>query len=288
MNTAQVSIELVLAGILALCAFGLPFWRGSELSQNLLQTDALIGILGLAYLFGVVFDKLADTILSPMENYLRLLQAHKMLKRKSSAGLKDAFPQNKLEYQLRSSNDGRLDWMNSLKSRIRTSREMAVLGLPASMGIAIYLGYTRDCTQASSPMCASPWIYLFVFVNLILFIAAAWMEMRTPDEDSTEETAQRIKTGDLHHDIKSRRGQLKQAERQMQNDSRIYYLIVLNSVIGITIVALLKPANSWIALLGAGGLIVSLLSLWASLRITRTYLKFIARIALEPTKAKPE
>ena len=284
MNTAQVSIELVLAGILALCSFVLPFWRGSELSQNLLQTDALIGILGLAYLFGVVFDKLADTILSPMEDYLRLKQANAILEHRTKDKPKDAFPQNKLEYELRSNKDGKLDWMNSLKSRIRTSRELAVLGLPASMGIAIYLGLTNDCAQSSSPVCSAHWIYLFVFLNLILFVLAAWMESRRSDEESRDAKVIRIKTGDLDHNTRARKGQMEQAEKQMWVDSRIYQLIVLNSVIAITIVAFLKPANSWIAMFGVGGLIVSVLSLWACLRITRTYMKFVARAGRDSEK----
>jgi hypothetical protein len=288
MNTAQVSIELVLAGILALCAFVLPFWKGTELSPSLLQTDALIGILGLAYLLGVVFDKLADTILSPMENYLRLLQADKILKGRNKTRSKDAFPQNKLEYQLRSTKDGRLDWMNSLKSRIRTSRELAVLGLPASMGIAIYTGYTRGCAQAGSSFCASQWIYLFVLVNLILFVAAAWMESRTPDEEATSGRGTRIKTVDLDADPKIRAGQLKLAERQMQADSRIYYLMTLNCVIAIAFIAFINPGNLWIALFGVGGLLFSLLSLWACLRITRTYMKFVARAAATSPSQPPD
>lgn len=285
MNTAQVSIELVLAGILALCSFVLPFWRGSELSQNLLQTDALIGILGLAYLFGVVFDKLADTILSPMEDFLRLKQAHTILEHRVKAKPKDAFPQNRLEYELRSTKDGKLDWMNSLKSRIRTSREVAVLGLPASMGIAIYQGLANDCAQ-TSPVCSAHWIYLFVFLNLILFVLAAWMESRRSDEESKDAKVIRIKTGDLDHDPIVRKRQMGQAENQMWVDSRIYQLILLNSAIAITIVAFLKPENSWIAMLSVGGLIVSVLSLWACLRITRTYIKFVARAGREADKEK--
>jgi hypothetical protein len=276
MNTAQVSIELVLAGILALCAFVLPFWRGTDISQDLLQTDALIGVLGIAYLFGVVFDKLADTILSPMEDYLRLRQADKMLKGAKSS-VKDAFPQNKLEFHLRTAKDGRLDWMNSLKSRIRTSREVAVLGLPASLGIAVYAGFTKGCATSVSQACSAQWIYIFVIFNLLLMAAAAWRESKAPEEDSTVPNTRIIKTHDLNLDPKLRTEQMQQAEQKMRADSAVYYLMGVNSIIAIAIVVALKPENSWIALFGAGGLIISLLSLWTCLRITRTYMKFVAR-----------
>ncbi|MFN8460900.1 MAG: hypothetical protein U0X93_03895 [Anaerolineales bacterium] len=49
------------------------FWRsarsssrfeGTSIDPQFLQNEALIGFLGLAYLLGVVFDKLADTMLT--------------------------------------------------------------------------------------------------------------------------------------------------------------------------------------------------------------------------------
>ena len=89
MNTARVSVELVLAGILGLCVFVLPFFPGADLRSDLPQNEALIGVLGLAYL---------------------------------------------------REKDWRLDWMNTLKSRIHTSRELTKPGLPATLGIVLQLG----------------------------------------------------------------------------------------------------------------------------------------------------
>lgn len=287
MNTAQVSIELVLAGILALCAFVLPFWPGAKISQDILQTDALIGVLGIAYLLGVIFDKLADTILSPMEDYLRLQQADKILDEESKSEPKDAFPQNKLEFRLRAANDGRLDWMNSLKSRIRTSREVAVLGLPASVGIAVHQGFTKVCGTGNSEICSARWIYLLIVLNLVLFAAAAWMESKTPDEEMKIANRRRFKTRDLSHDPKLRTEQMRLAKQQMRADSLIYYLMIVNSIVAIVVVAVQRPENSWVAIFGAGGLIISLLSLWTCLRITRTYMKFVARARTEPVDVKP-
>lgn len=71
MKTAQVSAELVLAGLLGFYAFVLPFFPGAELNSDLLQNEALVGVLGLAYLLGVIFDKLAEPLLNPGEHYFR-------------------------------------------------------------------------------------------------------------------------------------------------------------------------------------------------------------------------
>ncbi len=277
MNTAQVSIELILAGILALCAFVLPFWKGQSINPELLQSEALIGFLGLAYLLGVVFDKLADTMLTPAEHFLRIKQGAKFLDDHKNFKGKDPFPQNDLEFSLRKAKDGRLEWMNSLKSRIRTSRELAVLGLPAVMGLTIYEGVTRTCGP-NQPACAAWWMYLPVVLNLILFIATIWLESRTSDEDSAEKAKQaKLKTNQLSPDREIRELQVRQMRKQTHNASIPYYLLLANSVITTGIIALFNLNNQIIVLLAVGGTLISLLALWSCLRITRTYLKFVAR-----------
>ena len=262
MNTAQVSIELILAGILALCAFVLPFWTGSEINKDLLQANVLIIFLGVAYLFGVVFDKLADMILNPFEKFKRLEQADEYLTDHPNYK-KDPYPQNILEFRLRKNKDGQLDWMDSLKSRIRTSRELAVLGLPATMGIAMYQSMARDCAIAAA--CPSRWVYVFVAINVLLVIAAV---LNSKNIDKMPNT---------HHlkaDKKERTLQMAQARRQMYINSSVYFLVMLNSAIAIAFVAL---GNLGIAVFGLAGIFITLLGLWTWSTITRTYLKFIAR-----------
>jgi hypothetical protein len=288
MNTAQVSIELVLAGILALCAFVLPFWRGADISQNFLQTDALIVVLGGAYLFGVVFDKLADFLLSPFEHYLRLQEANSNLSKGSTA--KDPFPQDRLEFKLREANDGRLEWMNALKSRIRTSRELAVLGLPASLGFVIYEGFSRNCATNGGTVCSMPWIYIFVALNIAVFLLAIWREQATDEqhtavqanaEQPTPGRRDKIRTQELSHDTKQRRDQMRQSRKQLRAEAWLYYLMVINSAVAIAVVAALDPEQSWILLFGTGALIFSLLSFWTWHRITRTYIRFVSRARSE-------
>ena len=277
MNTAQVSIELILAGILALCAFVLPFWKGQSINPELLQSEALIGFLGLAYLLGVVFDKLADTMLTPAEHYLRIKQGAKFLDDHKNFKGKDPFPQNDLEFSLKKAKDGRLDWMNSLKSRIRTSRELAVLGLPAVMGLTIYEGITKTC-GANQTACAAWWMYVPVVLNLLLFFVMIWLESKSSDEDSLGGKNQtKLKTHQLSPDRETRELQLQQAKRQANAASVPYYLLLANSVITTGVIAVFNLNNQIIVLLAVGGTIISLLALWSCLRITRTYLKFVAR-----------
>ena len=268
MNTAQVSVELVLAGILGLCAFVLPFFPGTDISADLLQNEALIGILGLAYLLGVIFDKLADSLLNPREHYLRLKQAAKNLVRIKDLKGSDPFPQDNLEYLLKKEKDGRLDWMNSLKSRIRTSRELTVLGLPATLGIILQLGDSM------------PWMYASIGLNLLFITSPLWRQLIAPGEGSqksNQTTWRHTRTDDISKSEKDRKTQLENLKKQMHLDSIPYYLLLAVSTISIAIMSLLNPENSFIPLFGAGGLIISLLAWWTCERIMGTYFEFISR-----------
>ncbi|HAV77427.1 MAG TPA: hypothetical protein DCX53_08740, partial [Anaerolineae bacterium] len=189
---------------------------------------------------------------------------------------RDAFPQNKLEFRLRKAQDGRLQWMDSLKSRIRTSRELAVLGLPAALGIVVYRDEMQRCGEGSNG-CHPQWTYAFIGLNLLLLIISVWKENRDRDEDTDENNAKILKTNDLHKDKDKRRQQLNLATTQSRMNALPYYLLIANSSIGIVVVGFLNSGDSSIALIGAGGLILTLLSLWTCLRITRTYIKFVAR-----------
>lgn len=268
MNTAQVSVELVLAGILALCSFVLPFLDRSDLRADLLQNEALIGVLGLSYMLGVLFDKLADTLLGPREHYMRLKQAGTFLDRNPDFKGDDPFPQDDLEYLLKKAKDGRLDWMNALKSRIRTSRELAVLGLPATVGILVHLAT------------ASPWMYVPVALNLLVFFLPIWRSLR-PSKKRSQKSSRveqvRIRTDGIHRNQEDRKGQFVNLRKQMHIESIPYYLLLAFSTITAVTLAIPNLENPWISLIGAGGLILSLLAWWTCERIMGTYFEFIAR-----------
>ena len=262
MNTAQVSVELILAGILAICSFVLPFTAGPDFNRALTADNMIfIAVLGVAYLFGVVFDKLADVLLSPFEKYKRLERADEYLK-KYPKYKEDPFPQNELEFRLRKEKDGRLDWMDSLKSRIRTSRELAVFGLPATAGIVVYLRVLADCKAV---ICENGNQLWFVGINIALMIIAVLTSRRSkgiPD------------TGSLVQNSTQRTSQMKLAQKKMLIQPWTYYLILLNSL---TVIILNTQNITSIAIFGVGGTFITLLGFWSWNTITQTYLKFIAR-----------
>jgi hypothetical protein len=97
-------------------------------------------------------------------------------------------------------------------------------------------------------------------------------------------TRKRTKTHQLSRTASDRTDQMKQAASRMRAESVPYFLIVVNSVIAFAAAAALSPYPYWILLVGTGTLIFSLMALWAWYRITRTYIRFLARAGREKSK----
>lgn len=256
MKTVEVAVEYVLVGLLALFAFALPFFPGA-LDPAWLSSEKLIGILGLAYLFGVVFDKIADTMLAPHEQYLRIAQARRNLKEGggSTGDSVDPFPQDRLENSVRSAGDGRLEWMDALRGRIRTTRGLAVFGLPAALGIVLYLGKTGQGGAYRLGMIVPVALLCLCISSSILFSI-----VRTSP-----------KTGDFKEkDITA------ESEAYRRQGLSFVVLMLFIAAMGGMVVVPLWSGRYELALVGIAGTAISLLSWWAWHGITRTYMRFLA------------
>ena len=281
MNTAEVAIEHILTGALALCAFVLPLFSGRTIDDKMLQTEVLIGVVGLAYLFGVVFDRIADSILSPIEQHLRLTLAEKWLTKRPSTKT-DPFPQDELEFSLRG-DEGRREWMDSLRSRIRTSRGLSVFGAPAAMGVVMFNHYRPD--QGAGQM-IWPWqARLVVGLNLlfvVLSILVPWI--LTSEKSRWKERFKTFKTEDLvivipagtsPEEAFSRQMLMEKAKKHRLWFSFFYLLMVLNSLAATSYVL----AASWLTrfVVFVCGAVAIFLPLWVWHRITATYMSFVYR-----------
>jgi hypothetical protein len=266
MKTAEVAIEHVLTGVLALCAFILPLLNGAILTPEFLKSEVLVGVLGLAYLFGIVFDKVADTLLGPMEHRLRLCQAIKNLKKYKLHYDGDPFPQDALEFSLRGGDSGRVEWMDSLRSRIRTSRGLAVLGLPAAMGIAIYLSFIGSRGAAQSERGWLP--YLPVLANFLVMFSHFLLSHHKRFKPI-------YKTKDLDFDETERMDQMKKDLKQMRRGTVFYGIVVITSATTLGVIALSPSAHYAFVSIWICGVAITVLSLCVWCRITRTYMEFL-------------
>ena len=256
MRTAEVAVEHMLTGLLALCAFVLPFWEGGLPLVDSLTSPALVGVLGLAYPVGVIFDKVADVVLSPMEQWLRLYGVGTRSPTEDDASLDvDPFPQDVLEYNLRTEEHTRVEWMDSLRSRVRTCRGVAVLGAPASIGVASLV----DTVGVG-------WPPIFAGLTLVLLLVAVGL-------GSVE-------------GLKLRKTYEPEVERGDDRKKRRRGMAPYTGLLAMAAVYVMAqfyksgiPAAP--GLIAAGGLGLSVSALWAWWQITKTHMKFVQRTPRE-------
>jgi hypothetical protein len=254
MQTIEVAVEYVLVGLLAFAAFVLPFLAAIPFDQA--NTQSVVGLIGLAYFAGVVFDKIMDVQLSPIEQFLRFCKALELVKEKKALTGDDPFPQDLLEFEIRKSDDGRSAWMDALRSRIRMCRGVSVLGIPAAMGFSVYR-LTSSFTALGSSRLAI--LALLGFMCISTWMLHCFKRLRMP---RTSDVGRGDRTK-LH-----RRARLLLLVRLLP-------LLLIESFSLIAIV-LMSARSTESFLVGAGSIFLTSLAFFAWLTISTTYLSFIA------------
>jgi hypothetical protein len=260
MDIIAVSVEYILAGMLALSAFLLPFIRNFLPFGTVALPEGLIAV-ALAYLAGVVFDKLADEFLKPFERWLRLKEANR--KYSSATCLNaDPFPQNALEFSMREENNGSLQWMNSLRSRVRCARALAVFGVPAAFGLTYY--FTASVGE---------WPCAVAALSLLLVCAVAVFNKKLFPVSKTHK---------LKGDKGSRENFLNDEKKRVAAWCCTAAAVMLVPACAIIVILVGQPGvfrslygTVYSIGLGTTGVILAVLSFWAWVGTTTTYLKYI-------------
>jgi hypothetical protein len=167
-RTTEVFVEQVLIGLLVLAIVALPVvnWRCIDLNG----TNTIVGgagIIALAYLLGIAFDRFADTLLSRPEQYkkLRYAKDEKSKTRKKQEKVVDYYPEEDVRANIWQEGHKIADYMEYLRSRIRLSRSLAVF-TPA-LTISVLLASRRDFE--GNPQ-AAVWLGMVALVYIIGFI----------------------------------------------------------------------------------------------------------------------
>jgi hypothetical protein len=154
LNTTELFAEQVLAGLLVILIAGLVYFYplSLEYQQHLASKDYLEQIiaggfiLSAAYFLGVVYDRVADTLLQDLESSCRIHFALKSLASGESftAPSSDPFEDGKYRI-LVLANQQATEHMEYLRSRIRLTRALAT----AIPGIMLALLLAMDYGRAS-------------------------------------------------------------------------------------------------------------------------------------------
>ena len=124
MSFVAVTVEYLLAGLLVLFAVAWPLTDGDP---SLPDKDVFLFVLaGVAYMLGVVADRIAETIVEPAARYANLERA-KLLE--GEVPTQDPLPLGRIIRELRAEKEGhRLEWHDQLRGRIRVTRNLLVFG----------------------------------------------------------------------------------------------------------------------------------------------------------------
>jgi hypothetical protein len=172
MNTAQLHVEQVLIGALVLFAGLLP-WVPElvvylEQAGNVVDLVAGATAIGAAYLIGILFDRLADTVTERLERHHRLRFAldrrfiHKCDGWTPGSPWSDPFPED--DYRMRALRQPGpvVAWIDYHRSRLRLSRSMA-LYLPVVTWCAVVgVGRFRDVGRPDGRVAWIAWLVIFI------------------------------------------------------------------------------------------------------------------------------
>ncbi len=134
MNTTALFAEQLVIGVLALLAFGILVDPTLLASLSGTMWGGIALVVPLAYVVGIVYDRVADSILQSFEAHHRLWIVYKGKKVINEQG--DVFPENEIRMRLFES-AGASSYADYLRSRLRLVRALATL-LPA-MTVAGFL-----------------------------------------------------------------------------------------------------------------------------------------------------
>ena len=137
MKTTELFVEQVLIGIAVVftgCLLAAPELLGTLYEAKL--SEIVLFTAG-AYLLGMIYDRIADSLLQDADQHHRLLHALGRYYRGPKAPKEDPFPEDTLRAQLWFSTPAASEYETYLRSRIRLTRSLTTL-IPA-LGVGTVL-----------------------------------------------------------------------------------------------------------------------------------------------------
>jgi len=264
MKTTELFVEQTLTGFLVLTAAAAPFltWETlAELPEEAkggVDISSAAGAIGAAYLLGVVFDRFADTLLERFNRWNRLLFAIELIKDKKGISPDDPFPEDQLQIEVIHEGDEAWEWMDYLRSRIRTARAMTayVPALTISMTLAMGLRDSPAAIKAVLAMVVTAYVSAFLVSRVL------------------EKSSQRLpKTYHLNTEA-----DLQHARAMMTATKEpAFWLAVFLIALGIGLIPFGTSGpgrNAMGAVLATGG-VLSAISAWVWWRTTVTFMQFL-------------
>ena len=270
MSTTEIFVEQLLIGMLALVA-GVTIVDYTLLDAYTSPTLALgIVVLGAAYVVGIVYDRIADTLVEDLEQHQRLLTAMTAWERVASQSrydvattppIRDLFPEDVLRVRL-FRDSGLSPQGNYFRSRIRLTRAVATLIPALSVGLVFYLIGTKpvDSYRALA--------LVILFGYAIPFILATFTGGSLPrTDDLTNQRRYEQYLRAIRYSRTTHARGLPQLLAILQSRAVVALLIV--SAVNSAILASIGQRS--LALVPLIGLVATFVAGWTWWRITRSF-----------------
>ncbi|ODS33943.1 MAG: hypothetical protein SCARUB_00916 [Candidatus Scalindua rubra] len=168
MKTTELYVEQVLIGffvigiVILLATHGSPniVWDTTTLKAIVGST----GLLAIAYLAGIVYDRCADTLLKDIEQHNRLRVGLKDIDLSNSVLISDPFPEQDIRTKILAKGSSIVEYLNYLRSRMRLTRSLATL-VPA-LGLIWVLWVLNELNEDDTK-----WKYGTLVISLVYGIA---------------------------------------------------------------------------------------------------------------------
>lgn len=304
MKTTEIFVEQVLIGALVLGAAFLPWWP--EVSRlfgpNGIGTlGGGVAALGVAYLLGILCDRLADTLTEDLERHhrLRFALAWPALRdvappRKETTDWKDPFPEDDLRLKALRDAEPVVAWLDYHRSRVRLTRALAVF-LPA----AAFAAVLTVARLAPSPGWAPgpQWIVLVPVVYTLVVLLGWRRRDRTATLDArrpvwplapktyeTEAYHYGHDQGFAMNDDASRSRRWRSMARVLLEDPAAQGAALLHATAIAVALGTGRAAIVGVALAGAGLTVLSAWSWWRISGTFRHYLRQAGRLPAGPPR----
>ena len=205
-----------------------------------------LGLVGVAYLLGIPFDRFADSFLSGVEKRRRVAFSSE----NGFAERQDRFPEAHLKVLVLNKGGNAAEWMGYLRSRIRLSRALTVFS-PALALAGVLMYWPREHVRAK--------IVLFVGVWLIYMVSFFLVQS----------SAEGIPRTDRVKDYERQK-----AKYHWKRDPAVAALCCL-SLVGLVTGIFLAARSVGAVVIGILGPLVMILSGWTWWRVTGTFMRFL-------------
>jgi len=301
MKTTEIFIEQVLVGSIVLAIAVLPLyaeipcrWPTIECTKLTFVGGVAGGavLLGLVYLVGMVFDRLADTILETWERHMRLRFAFK-----ATTGWprpwRDPFPEGKYKTRILIQGGAVSEWIEYLRTRIRLARSLAIFlpGLTVALQAALL---HFDCKADCGGMSCDPWLGIVLLAGYMVLPSIQWCLSRSK---SLSEMSKGIWKPPKTNDDEKEVCNYARARGLVNQDGPSAGWTFLDVCLGPPFVlfavllcysGFIAAKDSWLLWITISGFGLTILSAWAWSRIVNTYMIYLEQLgrALDTQETK--